>query len=229
MKSNLRPQTIAIIPARADSKRLADKNKLSLGGIPLVVHSIRYAKIYSDLIDRIMVTTNDSDIKAMARAEGAEVIERPVNISGDEATTLSALKHVIENLAGKVENVILLQPTNPLRPENLFREAFQKFEHAKCESLMTVSRSYKKLGKIEDHKFLPFNYRMGQRSQDLDPLYFENGLLYIIKASVILEGSLLGDKNFPFIVDHPFAAIDIDYKEDFEYAEFLMKKYSTKK
>lgn len=218
-------KNIAIIPARADSKRLPDKNKLLLGGIPLIAHSIRYAKLYTNSIDRIIVSTNDPDIKTIALSEGVEVIDRPAEISGDEATTLSALQHVLENMKENVGNVVLLQPTNPLRPENLFSDAFKEFTEGEYGSLMTVTRSHQKFGKIEKNRFLPFNYKMGQRSQDLDPLYFENGLLYIIKASVILEGRLLGDQNFPFIVEHPFAAIDIDYMEDIKYAEFLLKEY----
>ena len=60
-----------------------------------------------------------------------------------------------------------------------------------------------------------------QRNQD----YFENGLLYITKAFLILENKILGEHNHPFIVNHPFAKVDIDTKEDFEYAEYLLNKY----
>jgi N-acylneuraminate cytidylyltransferase len=66
---------------------------------------------------------------------------------------------------------------------------------------------------------------MGQRSQDLEPLYFENGLIYIIKSSLIMEDKLLGDKNSAFIVDHPYAKIDIDTFEDLQYAEFILKNH----
>ena len=90
---------------------------------------------------------------------------------------------------------------------------------------MTVSRDEHKLGKIEDGKFMPFNYKPGKRSQDLEPLYFENGLLYIAKASLIQEGILMNEKSFPMLVNHPFSKVDIDTKEDFDYAEFLYNKY----
>ena len=224
LKNNFGSSNIAIIPARMGSKRLPGKNKLLLGGIPLVVHSIRYAKLYNNLIDKIIVSTDDADIKAIALSEGVEVIDRPEEISGDEATTLSALQHVLANIKEDVENIFLLQPTSPLRPENLLGNTFKEFSNGKYESLMTVSRSYQKFGKIENNQFIPFNYKMGQRSQDLEPLYFENGLLYIIKASLIRQDKLLGENNFPFIVDHPFSKVDIDEKEDFEYAEFLLNR-----
>lgn len=225
MKASIIHKAIAIIPARGGSKRFPDKNIRLLDGLPLIVHSINYARAHSDIIDNIYVSTDDSEIKRIAMKEGVEVIDRPGDISGNEATTLSALKHVLENVEDSIENVILLQPTNPLRPKSLLVDAFQVFERGGYESLMTVSESHQKLGRIEEQKFVPYNYKMGQRSQDLEPLYFENGLLYIIKASLILKGSLLGEKNFPFILDHPFAAVDIDFEEDLDYAEFLIKKY----
>jgi N-acylneuraminate cytidylyltransferase len=83
------------------------------------------------------------------------------------------------------------------------------------------------LGKIVEEKFVPFNYTIGQRSQDLEPLFYENGLLYITKASLILEEKIVGHKNFPFIVGHPYAKVDIDTAEDFKYAEFILENYNN--
>ena len=123
------------------------------------------------------------------------------------------------------DNVVLLQPTNPLRPKNLLKEAFNKFKQGNFDNLITVSSNRQKFGKIIDGKYVPYNYSMGQRSQDLDPLYFENGLLYIYKAELISKGMDDGPNNFPFIVDHPFSKIDIDTEEDFEYARFILNKY----
>ena len=111
-------KTIVIIPARGDSKRLPNKNILPLGNIPLVAHSILYAKDNLNIIDEIYVSTDSEEIKKIATQYGAKVIDRPENISGDFEPTVSALKNVLDNI-DSVENVILLQPTNPLRPENL--------------------------------------------------------------------------------------------------------------
>ena len=217
-------EVLGIIPARGGSKRLPGKNTLPLDGIPLIVHSINYARANKDILDRIIVSTDDPTIKEIAIKEGVEVIDRPEDLSTDTSQTSSALKHVLETIKEEVENVVLLQPSNPLRPGTLLIEAFQQYKEENCDSLMTVTRSYKKFGKIEQNKFVPYNYEMGQRSQDLDPLYFENGLLYIIKASLILNEKILGQNNFPFTVDHPFAEVDIDFKEDLEYAEFICSK-----
>jgi len=215
-------KNIVIIPARGGSKRLPNKNMRMLAGIPLIVHSINYAK--ANNIDKIVVSTDDFKIKEIALKNKVDVIERPKELSGDLATTVSAMKHVLENINETFENVILLQPTNPLRPINLLKEAYQKFIEGNYDSLMTLSRNHQKLGKIVNTKFEPFNYKIGQRSQDLEPLYFENGLLYITKASLILEDKILGKNNFPFVVNHTFTNVDIDTKEDLEHAEYLLNK-----
>jgi CMP-N-acetylneuraminic acid synthetase len=215
-------KTIAIIPARGGSKRLPNKNILSLGGIPLIAHSILYAQKNKDIIDDIYVSTDDQAIKNIALQYGAKVIDRPVSLSGDFEPTVSTLKHVLEAIEYKVENVILLQPTNPLRPEKLLREAFGIYQKENYDSLFTVSRSHQKLGKVIDDMFLPFNYELGQRSQDIEPLYFENGLLYISKAKIILEEKIISENAFPYEVDHIYANVDIDIQEDLDYASYLI-------
>lgn len=216
-------KTIAIIPARGGSKRLHGKNIKLLGGIPLIAHSILYAKEH-DFIDAVYVSTDDVAIKEVALQYGAIVIDRPQEISGDFEPTVSALKHVLESIDRSVENVILLQATNPLRPQKLLKEAFTIFQEQKLDSLFTVSRSHHKLGKIINHKFIPYNYEVGQRSQDLEPLYYENGLLYITKASVILNNEIITKDAYPFEMNHPFANVDIDTQEDFDYAAYLVGK-----
>ncbi len=217
-------KTIAIIPARGGSKRLPGKNILPLGGKPLIAHSIEFARKHS-FIDEVYVSTDDAEIKKVTLKFRAKIIDRPAAISGDFEPTITALQHVLEVVEAKVENVVLLQATNPLRPEFLLNEAFEIFKKNNLESLFTVSRDEHKLGKIEDGKFVAFNYKPGQRSQDLEPLYFENGLLYIAKASLIQEGILMNENSFPMVVNHPFTKVDIDTQEDFEYAEYLHNKF----
>ena len=221
-------KTIAIIPARGGSIRLPQKNILQLGGIPLIAHSILYAQANSKIIDEIYVSTDDKQIKEIALQYGAKVIDRPRKLSGDFEPTVSALQHVLENIDAAVENVILLQPTNPLRPLNLLKEAFGNYLKEERDSLFTVSRSEQKLGKISDNQFIPFNYKIGQRSQDLEPLFYENGLLYITKANLILEKIIISEKAFPFEVNHIFANVDIDTKNDFDYAGYLLANSNNK-
>ena len=220
-------KTIAIIPARGGSKRLPEKNILGFGGIPLLAHSIFYAKANGSIIDAVYVSTDDATIKHIALQYGAQVIDRPSALSGDTELTVTALKHALEILDdSQIENVVLLQPTNPLRPVLLLRDCFEAFQKNDCDSLFTVTQSHQKLGKINNHTFVPFNYEIGQRSQDLDPLFFENGLLYISKASLVLNNTIISENAFPYEVNHIFATVDIDTQDDLDYAEYLINKSS---
>lgn len=218
-------KNIAIIPARGGSKRLPEKNIKLIDGFPLLAFSILYAQANCSIVDEVYVSTDDDDIKKVAIEYGAMVIDRPTNISGDFEPTVSALKHVLQIIDSEVENVILLQATNPIRPENLLKEAFEIYQKENCSSLFTVSRNYKKFGKIIEQKFVPDNYKIGQRSQDIEPLYFENGLLYITKASLIMENVIISEEAFPFEINHVFASVDIDTQEDFDYAKYLYHKH----
>lgn len=218
-------QTIAIIPARGGSKRLPNKNVRSLNHIPLIAYSIKYAQKHN-FIDQVYVSTNCPDIKKVALAYGAQVIDRPNHLSGDLEPTVSALNHALTSIQAPVTNVILLQATNPLRPQNLLTKAFEVFKKNELDSLFTVSRNENKLGKICENMFIPFNYKIGQRSQDLEPLYYENGLVYITQAKHIINNTIITNNAFPFIENSIFSKVDIDYLEDFEYAEYLIQKHN---
>jgi CMP-N-acetylneuraminic acid synthetase len=215
-------KTIAIIPARGGSKRLPNKNNLLFGGIPLIAHSILFAQKHKDIIDGIYVSTNDETIKKIAKQYGAHVIDRPEHLSGDLEPTITALQHALTIIPYAIDSVVLLQPTNPLRPENLLKEAFESYQMSDSDSLFTVTRNHQKLGKITNNCFEPYNYVIGQRSQDLEPLYFENGLLYISNAKLITEGKIISENSIPYEVNHIFASIDIDTQDDFDYANFLI-------
>lgn len=222
-RKNHNLRNIAIIPARGQSKRLVDKNISPLGDLPLLVHSIQYAKANSTIIDDVYVTTDCVKIKQVALQFGAKVIDRPSELSGDYNTTVSALKHAMQFLE-RVDTIILLQPTNPLRPANLLLEAYSQFQETNADSLFTVTENKHKFGKIVDGKLLPYNYKYGQRSQDLETLYYENGLLYITKPELIHRDIIISESAIPFIVNHIFATVDIDVQEDLEYAEYLYNK-----
>ena len=223
-------KNIAIIPARGGSKRIPEKNIKLFAGLPLLAHSILYAQQNETLIDEIYVSTDIVEIKKIAIQYGAKVIDRPEHLSGDLEPTITALKHVLESIdCSDVESVVLLQPTNPLRPQDLLKQAFEIYNNSNCDSLFTVSRNYQKFGKITANKYHPFNYTIGQRSQDLEPLFFENGLLYITKADLILNGIIISENAFPFEVDHVFAKVDIDTLEDLYYADFINKMMDDKR
>jgi|TARA_B110000908_G_C10231929_1_gene441065 CMP-N-acetylneuraminic acid synthetase len=216
-------RNIAIIPARGGSKRLPNKNIKLLGSLPLIAHSIKFAQ--ENGIEKIVVSTDDDAIKKIAIDYGAEVILRPAELAIDTSPTIDALKHVIQSIPEDFDTIILLQPTNPLRPKNLLEDALKIMKEQNYDSLMSVSRNHQKFGKISKNKFVPFNYEFGQRSQDLEPLFFENGLLYITNSESILNGEILAGNNFPLIVNHPYSQVDIDTEEDFKFAEYILENH----
>lgn len=217
--------SIAIIPARLGSIRLPNKNIQLLGNIPLIAHSILYAK--ENDIDKIIISSDDERIIEIAEKYDVDFQLRPNHLATDISPTIDTLEHIITTIDEEFENVILLQPTNPLRPKNMLKEALNIFNQDAYDSLMTVTRNHQKFGKINKNQFIPFNYKMGQRSQDLEPLYYENGLLYITKSKLIKKGKILGKNNYPLIVNHPFSQIDIDTQEDFDLAEFYYNKHKN--
>ena len=214
---------IAIIPARGGSKRFPNKNIHLLGGKPLIAHSIEYAK-KCNLISEVYVSSDDSQILKIAEEYGAIPILRPPEISGDTEPTYTALQHV-SGIIGEYDHMVLLQSTNPLRPAGLIEDALKLINESNSDSLFTVTPSHRKLGKIINNVYLPWNYSFGQRSQDMDLLYYENGLLYISRKELIEKGRIMGDKCFPMVVNHIFGTIDIDTKEDFDLAAYYYDKF----
>ena len=222
-----KPKNLAVITARGGSKRLPGKNARMLGNHPLIAHSILYAQRFPKIIDAIVVTTDDEELAEISQKYGAKVLMRPTALSGDYEPVITALQHVLKNTSENYENLILLQPTNPLRPKNLLTEAFAVFSESKVDSLMTVSRFEDKYGELHENRFIPSNYTMGQRSQDLKPLYKENGLLYITRCEEIKEGIILSENNYAFVTETPSDSVDIDTEIDFLMTEVLLKKYKN--
>lgn len=219
-------RNIAIIPARGGSKRLPGKNTADLGGKPLIVHSIQYALSNLEIIDRVVVSTDSPEIKKIAIEAGAEVIRRPSELSGDESPTWEAVRHAIKETGEDWNHIFVLQPTNPLRPDDLLKKAYKKFLEEGEKSLFSVSRIDLKLGQVIKGKYVPFNYKFGERSQDMEELYYENGLLYIAKSELVMkENCLISEENSVYEIDHAYAKVDVDSIEDFDYAKFIYKKY----
>ena len=121
--------------------------------------------------------------------------------------------------------VVLLQPTNPLRPTGLFKNSFDHLLKHGADSLLSVSPNKRKLGAIDKHIFIPSSYRFGQRSR-FNPFVFRNGLMYISAYDLALKGSILSETPLSFEMDHPFATVDIDTELDFHWAEFVLNHYN---
>ena len=218
---------VTIIPARGGSKRFPGKNICQFAGIPLIAHSIEFSK-KSPLVSSTFVTTDSLEIKNVALKYGAKIINRPDELGGDFITSAEVMKDAVKQLIGQgvdFDYVVLLQPTNPLRPDGILERAVEIIKENGCKSLFAVSRSDRKLGKIINNSFVPWNYHFGQRSQDMEPLFYENGLLYITHRDLILDGKIMDEESFPMEVAHIFGEVDIDTKEDLEYGEYIYGHY----
>lgn len=216
-----------LIAARGGSKRFPGKNIGLLMDKPLLAHSILYSQRVLPGVE-IYVSTDSKEIAAVAREYGAAVIDRPKELSSDFSTSDSVLQHAAVELlsAGKeFDYMIHIQVTNPLRPDGMMEEALNHIESERYDSLFTVSPLVRKLGRLVNGQFVPWNFVFGQRSQDMETLYFENGLLYICHRDLILNGRIRGDSLYSQIVEHPFGYLDIDTKEDFEEVEYYYMKY----
>jgi CMP-N-acetylneuraminic acid synthetase len=214
-----------IIPARGNSKRLPGKNMKLLADKPLIQYSIDYALEHFSL-EHIWVNSDDKEILDFAKKTGVQTIVRPNNLATDFTSTVDVLKFQLdffEEMGIKCDAIILLQPTNPFRNYQLLKSAIAKFEHNNRASLATFSRLDKKIGKIKNNLYQPTNYTPGQRSQDLEKDYFENGQLYITKSESIKLGEIITEDVYPYLSDSLEATVDIDYIEDFIFAESLLK------
>ncbi len=220
---------IAVIPARGGSKRLPKKNILPFAGSPLICHTITLARSLA-VIDRVCVSTDDSEIAGIARDAGAEVVMRPAELATDRSTTASAIRHALltSTASGRAEGVITLQPNCPLRTADIVNDAVQLFRREQPDSVVAVTKSHHKLGPIENGRFLP-TYRPGMRSQDMAEQYYENGVIYVSRAEMVTrDEDLFGRAIAPLVIDSLYALGDIDTLLDFQVAEFLFTKYREK-
>ena len=178
-------------------------------------------------IDRCVVSTDDAETAAIARSYGAEVVERPAELATDTASTGSVVQHTLACLSvdGGRDIVITLQPCCPLRTADLVSDAVELFGRREFDSGASVTRSHQKSGQIVDDLFVPA-YQLGIRSQDLPPLYFENGQVYVSGADQVRQrGDLFGRRVRPLVTDPLYALGDIDTELDFHIAEFLFQEY----
>jgi len=214
---------LAVIPARGGSKRIPRKNITPFAGRPLLVWSIILAQRLA-AVTRSVVSTEDAEVAAVAREAGADVIDRPVALAGDETATVDVLVQAANAVRADgidFEGVMLLQPTNPLRPVALVDDAIAQFFNQPCDSLISVSSRALKLGKVVDGVFVPSNPPQTQ-SRHLPPVFYEDGLLYLTKTKTLLEKhSIYGERALAFETPRPFGDVDIDELIDFKIGEAL--------
>lgn len=230
---------VAIIPAKADSKRLPRKNLIPMLGKPLPIWAIETAKA-STKINRIIVSTQDEEIAHMARAAGAEVpYMEPLEISakgGDiEGLLLYAVEWLKKNENYVPDAVVLLQTTNPLRLPHHLDEAIAQFEKSGVDSTITVCKA---LGNHNPHWMLTADKNHGailftggelknipRRSDHLPICYFRNDVAYIMKPSNFYQTpcNLYGNTVDLYAMEEIFDA-DINTQEDWHVTEDKLRR-----
>jgi len=228
---------LAIIPARAGSKGLPNKNILPLLGHPLISYSIK-AGLDSKLINRVVVSTDSEKIAQISKDYGAEVpFIRPSKYSQDLSTDFEVFEHALnwlwENEQYKPDIIVQLRPTPPVRKIEIIDQCIEKCISSNCDSLRVVTESpitpYKMWHIDNDN--LPmkqFSYLEGisepynQPRQMLPKVYWQIGFLDVIKVNTIsLERSMTGSNILPFVVENKFA-IDIDDLNSFNKASSVL-------
>lgn len=217
---------IAIIPARKGSKRLKNKNKKKLLGIPLVEYTFKFA--FANKFDKVIVSSDDLDIQKIADKYCFSKHRRNSELSTDNSLIIDLLSNIIQEYSiDKNDKIYLLQPTNPIRDNELFKEIIYLNKKGKYDTIISLSKINKKTGEISGDFFYP-NYQPGSRSQDLANKYYENGDIYMFSSKNILEGNLFGKKIGYLITGEKIPNIDIDDQKDFDMCRIILKRFKHK-
>jgi CMP-N,N'-diacetyllegionaminic acid synthase len=211
---------VGLIPARAGSRRLPNKNLACLAGKPLLSYTCLAAR-QSGVLTALYVNTDSPAIAEVAQRFGAECpVLRPAELARDDSPTLAANRFLLEFLAARGQTfdaVMVLQPTSPLRTAEDIRAAWELFvANAPCAvvSASPIAPAYW-VGRIgRDGRFEPLS---GE-----DILYGLNGAIYIHTCADYIKGN-----SAPRTLVYPMPrsrGVDIDTWEDLQYAEFLLRQ-----
>jgi len=228
-------RVLAVVPARGGSRGLPGKNIRPFAGLPLIAHSILFAKLCPD-IDRLIVTTNSEDIAAIARDYGADVpFLRPPELGQDDTPLWPVLQHALsaaEREEGRsYDFLLLLDPTSPGRlTEDVSGALAKLIEEPEAVGIIGVSQpSFNPIwhcvtaenGWMEDLVDTAGKY---QRRQDVPPVYRINGSIYIWRTGFARSaGSEWRRQGRHLIFEIPeIRAMSIDDLAQFELAELLV-------
>ena len=233
-----RPEVLAVIPARGGSKGIPRKNIRDFAGYPLIAYSIS-AGLQSETVTRVIVSTDDEEIAAVAREYGAEVpFLRPDELAQDSSLDLPVFEHVLRWLAEEEDYhpdiVIQLRPTSPVRPVGTVDDAVRLLlSNPQADSVRGVVPSGQNPHKMwrispDNGEMIPLLEVEGIREpynsprQILPPVYWQTGHIDAIRPEAILEKqSMSGDVILPLIIDPRFT-VDIDNPRDWQRSEWLV-------
>jgi YrbI family 3-deoxy-D-manno-octulosonate 8-phosphate phosphatase len=229
MKFETEPKVLAIIPARGGSTGIPRKNLQPLAGKPLIAHTVE-AAVGAKAVGRVIVSTDDTEIAEAARRYSAGVVARPPEISGDTASSESALLHALDLLKNtegyEPDLVVFLQCTSPIRWPDDIDNAVQALLDSEADSLLSVSPSHRFLWRVEDNEVQSanFDYQHRPRRQERSPEYVENGSIYVFKPWVLREfNNRLGGKIALYEMDY-WSSFEIDTLEDLALCEWIMQR-----
>ena len=223
-------QVVGVILARGGSKGVPKKNIKSLAGIPLLAYSILEAK-RSSRLSKLVVSSDDDEILSIAKQMSCETIIRPIEYATDKASSPSALIHAINEIErreiGKVDTVVLLQPTTPFRKFSTIDECIDLHQREAADSVVSVMPAPHFVNphwvrKIEGGYLKPYiDQNDFTRRQDLPKVYWRNGQVYVTKKEVLFKtNDLYGEKSLPYIMNDDYP-VNIDNLIDFKFAEYL--------
>ena len=232
------PSCIALIPARAGSKRVANKNIRKLAGHPLMAYTIRSA-VDSGVFSDIIVSTDSREYAEIAQYYGATVpFLRPEEFAGDLSPDIEWITYTLKRLKdeGKESDCFcILRPTSPFRLASTIRRAWDTFIlEDGVDSLRAVEKCHEHPGKmwvVRGKRMMPLlPFGQGQQPwhscpyQALPVIYVQNASLEIAWSHVVLEkGTIAGEVIMPFFTEN-FEGFDINHAKDWNYAIDLVEK-----
>jgi len=230
---------VAIVPARGGSKSIPRKNMRPLGGVPLLSYSIA-AGLSAKLVDRVIVSTDDEEIAAIARGGGADVpFLRPASLAEDSTLDLPVFQHALEWLQAHEgtlpEIVVQLRPTSPLRPPDCVDRAIDLLRNdPTADSVRGVARAsqnpYKMWQLREDGGMAPLLDGQGPEAfnrprQELPATYWQTGHIDAVRTATILHrNSMSGCRILPLIIDTAYNC-DIDTETDWLRVEWTLAHF----
>jgi CMP-N-acetylneuraminic acid synthetase len=208
----IKPNVLAVIPARGGSKGIPKKNIVDLGGKPLIHHTIE-AALRSQLLLRCVVSTDDSEIAELARAAGADVpFMRPAELSSDAALSLPVVLHALNHVehleVKKYDAVILLQPTAPFRTSEDIDACLHLLFDSGADSVVSVvdvcgyhPLRMKRIVADRLVNYVDQGFEDMRPRQSLPKVYIRNGSIYAIQRDALVnQNTLVGADARPYIM-----------------------------
>ena len=227
-----RARVVAVVPARGGSKGIPRKNVADLAGKPLLFYTLEAAQ-GARSVSETVVSSDDEDILALARRQGATALARPAALASDhsacEPVVTDALAQ-LGRLGRHYQVLVLLQPTSPLRDAGDVEAALKRFFDSDATSLISVyepPHSPCKAFRLDQRGMLrglvddgaPFRNR-----QELPTCFYPNGAIFVTGVDRFLTtGTLFSERTVPFVMPRD-KSIDIDDAEDLAAAAAFLER-----